>query len=217
MSALAQPRAVLFDWDSTLVDNWGAIARAMEITFVEMGRPPWSEAEVRANAKKSMRDAFPALFGERWEDAMRTFYAGFEAVHLETLKALPGAELLLQSLAAADVPMGVVSNKTGRYLRTECTHLGWDHYFLRIIGAQDAARDKPAADPVHLALEGSGIVPGPDVWFVGDSAVDAECALAAGCTAIMVHPDRPHPEDLSAHPPALHVSDCIALREELGG
>ena len=30
MTALGRPTAVLFDWDSTLVDNWGAIAKAMD-------------------------------------------------------------------------------------------------------------------------------------------------------------------------------------------
>ena len=215
MTTLPAPRAVLFDWDSTLVDNWGAITRALEITFTAMGQEPWSEAEVRANAKRSMRDRFPELFGDRWEDAMRTFYAGFAEVHLDTLRPLPGARDLLDALQESNVPMGVVSNKTGSYLRTEAAHLGWERYFLRIVGAQDAVEDKPSAAPVHLALDGSGIAAAPDVWFVGDSAVDAACALAAGCTAVMVHPEMPHPEDLSAHPPALHVADCAALLDQL--
>lgn len=211
MTNLPRPRAVLFDWDSTLVDNWGAITLALERTFLAMGRKPWSEKEVRANAKKSMRDTFPGLFGDRWEEAQILFYKAFEEVHLDTLTTLSGAEELLRALHRRSVPMGVVSNKTGRYLRAEAEHLRWTPWFHRILGAQDAPRDKPAPDPVHLALEGTGFSAGPDVWFVGDSAVDLACAHAAGCSAILVHPSNPHPENLDEHPPALHVAGCIEL------
>ena len=53
----------------------------------------------------------------------------------------------------------VVSNKTGRFLRAEAQHLGWGSLFQRLIGAGDAAFDKPDAAPVHMALEGSGLIP----------------------------------------------------------
>ena len=141
MIVLPRPRAVLFDWDSTLVDNWGAITRALELTFVTMGRVPWTEDEVRARAKKSLRDTFPALFGDRADEATRLFYDGFEAVHLETLRSLEGSLDLLERLQALAVPTAVVSNKSGGYLRREAAHLGWDRYFHRIVGATDAPRD----------------------------------------------------------------------------
>ncbi len=215
MIVLRPPRAVVFDWDSTLVDNWGGITRALERTFVAMGRTPWTEVEVRANAKLSLRDTFPMLFGERSEEATQLFYSGFEAVHLETLRALDGAPDILEALLARGIPAAVVSNKNGGYLRREAAHLGWDRYFHRIIGATDAPRDKPAPDPVHLALEGTGIAAGPEVWFVGDSAVDLACAHAAGCTAVLIHPENPHPEDVTIHPPAVHLDGCRALLLQL--
>lgn len=215
MIVLPRPRAVLFDWDSTLVDNWGAIARALETTFVAMGHPPWTEDEVRARAKKSLRDTFPSLFGDRSDEATRLFYDGFESVHLQTLRALDGATELLDRLTALGIPTAVVSNKSGGYLRREAAHLGWDRYFHRIIGATDAPRDKPAPDPVHMALDGSGVAAGPEVWFVGDSAVDLACAHAAGCTAVLLHPDSPHPEDVTIHPPAAHLPGCVDLLRHL--
>lgn len=215
MIVLPRPRAVVFDWDSTLVDNWGAITRALERTFLAMGHIPWSEDEVRARAKKSLRDTFPDLFGDRSDEAAQLFYDGFEAVHLETLRPLAGAADLLEGLAARGIPTAIVSNKNGGYLRREASHLGWDRYFHRVIGATDAPRDKPAPDPVFMALDGSGVAVGPDVWFVGDSAVDLACARAAGCIPVLVHPDDPHPEDLSQHPPAVHLPGCPELLMQL--
>ena len=37
-----RPRALLFDWDNTLVDTWGAIHHALTVTFEAMGETPWT-------------------------------------------------------------------------------------------------------------------------------------------------------------------------------
>jgi phosphoglycolate phosphatase len=79
------------------------------------------------------------------------------------------------------VYMGVVSNKKGVNLRKEVQHIGWGKYFDKVVGADDTPRDKPFPDPVIAALEGSGIAAGPDVWFIGDSAIDMQTAHATGC------------------------------------
>src|SRR5690606_5838063 len=103
------------------------------------------------------RDAFPVMFGERWEEARQIFFRAFEEVHLRELRALPGAAELLQHASDSGIFLGVVSNKTGPYLRLEAEHLGWNRHFHRVVGATDAPRDKPAPDPVHMALDGLGI------------------------------------------------------------
>ena len=35
------PKAIIFDWDSTLIDNWQSIANALNATLIEMGKAPW--------------------------------------------------------------------------------------------------------------------------------------------------------------------------------
>jgi phosphoglycolate phosphatase len=82
----------------------------------------------------------------------------------------------------------VVSNKKGGNLRQEVSHMGWDGLFDKVVGADDAARDKPHPDPVHMAFEGAPLMPSRDVWFVGDSEIDIECADNTGCTAILYGP-----------------------------
>ena len=53
-------------------------------------------------------------------------------------------------------PQGVVSNKAGRFLRAEVAHLGWAAHFGAVIGAGDAAADKPDPAPILLALDRLG-------------------------------------------------------------
>ena len=58
---LAVPRAVLFDWDNTLVDTWPTIVACYHDTFTALGLPPWPAEEVRDRAHGSLRDVFPPL------------------------------------------------------------------------------------------------------------------------------------------------------------
>jgi phosphoglycolate phosphatase len=207
-----RPRAILFDWDNTLVDTWPCIGRATNITLEAMGHKPWDDTELRARVAGSLRDTFPAIYGARWEEARDIFYEAFDEVHLEMLKASEGAEDMLRGAAGSGIYLGVVSNKTGKYLRAEAEHLGWSGLFGRLVGAQDAARDKPASDPVHLALSASGIVAGPEVWFVGDAPIDVACGHAAGCRTVFVGvPPVNHPNVTA--PPDYIVSDCKALAD----
>ena len=187
---LTRPKAILFDWDNTLVDTWPCIGWATNLTRAAMGLAPWTEAEMRVNIAGSLRDTFPRIYGDRWEQAREIYHRNFAATHLEMLQPNPAAEDLLQFAHQAGIYLGVVSNKTGRYLRLEAEHLGWNGYFGRLVGAQDAPRDKPAPDPIHLALDGSRIGAGAEVWFVGDAPIDIECGRNAGCTTVAVGRER---------------------------
>jgi phosphoglycolate phosphatase len=206
---LPHPRAILFDWDNTLVDTWPCIGRATNITLETMGLDPWTPGEIRARVAGSLRDTFPKIYGERWEEARDVYYKAFAAVHLEMLTALPDAEAMLRTAADCGFYLGVVSNKTGKYLRAEADHLGWTPLFGRLVGAQDADRDKPAPDPIHMALEQNGAKAGPDVWFVGDAPIDVICGKNAGCSTILVGPKSQG--NSGETEPDIHLEDCAAL------
>ncbi|MGC2413393.1 MAG: HAD family hydrolase [Stellaceae bacterium] len=181
-----RPRAILFDWDNTLVDSWATIHEALNFLMRAMGKPEWSLAETHQRVRLSLREAFPPIFGERWEEAREIYLGRFREIHLDRLTALPGRERMLRALADQEMFLGVVSNKTGELLRREVAQLGWSDFFGSIVGAGDAVVDKPAREPVHLALAPSGVPAGADVWFVGDTAIDMECARNSGCVAVLL-------------------------------
>jgi phosphoglycolate phosphatase len=110
----------------------------------------------------------------------------------------------------------VVSNKTGELLRREVARLGWSALFGSVVGAGDAAADKPASEPVHLALAPSGVTPGEAVWFVGDTAVDMECARNSGCTAVLLGDDAAA-EEFVRFAPYLSFADAASLFRALEG
>jgi len=215
---LPLPRALLFDWDNTLVDTWTVIHHALNRTFAEMGHPQWTLEETRARVRASARDSFPLLFGARAEEATELFYRIFETDHLAKLRAYAGATEMLEGLAGrGDIYLAVVSNKRGPILRREAAHLGWDRLFVRLVGANDAARDKPAAEAVEMALAGSGVAPGPDVWFVGDTDIDMACAVNTGCQPVLLRETPPEDGEFGPQVPRIHVPDCAALLDLIRG
>ena len=210
------PRAVIFDWDNTLIDSWAVIEASVNVTLEAMGHQPWTSEEIRDRVRHSLRNAFPPLFGDRWEEARTIYYDHFAANHIAQLRALPGAGDLLEALHGHGVYLAVVSNKTGRFLREEAEALGWSRYFGRLVGAADAPADKPAVEPVTMALEPADL-PHHEAWFVGDADIDMECAHAAGCVPVLVSEGD---GDFSRFPPALRVDSCVTLCDlvrRLGG
>jgi len=210
-----KPKAILFDWDNTLVDSWPVIQDALNITLTTYGLEPWTLAETKERVRKSMRDSFPALFGDQWEVAGEVFYERYAAIHIEKIEPIDHVADLLASLHAEGVYLSIVSNKKGEYLRQEARHLGWDRYFNHLVGALDAPQDKPALAPVSMALEGSGLAPGRDVWFVGDADIDMECAIKTGCVPVLIRSEEPKTGEFLDYPPEWHFPDCLTLCKHL--
>ena len=212
-SKLPFPAAVIFDWDSTLVDNWRAIHLSLNATLTEMGHQTWTEEETRKRAKSSARDAFPKLFGKKSEQALKFFYEAFERFQLETLKVLNGAEELIKVLVENEIYLAIVSNKNGDHLRKEVIELGWSEYFQKIVGASDATEDKPSIEPVKVALKNAGLGSNSIIWFVGDSVLDLQCATISGCVPILIEGSGIDDECLKDWPPHSIFSSCERLKE----
>ncbi len=208
-----RPSVIVFDWDNTLVDTWPTIHEALSITLQAMGHTPWSFDETKARVRHSLRDSFPRLFGDRWTKAQDIFYDAFERTHIERLVPIAGAEDLLVALSASGMNMAVLSNKTGRYLRDEAEHLGWGGHFAAMVGAGDAARDKPAREALDLTLDPFSCEPGAGIWIVGDAGIDMEIAHRNGCVSVLLHRDDHDADEFRDWPPELVFKGCNDLKE----
>lgn len=210
---MTPPAAVLWDWDNTLVDGWAAIEAGLAATFRAFGMPVWDRRQVLANVRGSLRDTFPGMFGDEWERARDIFYAEVKACHLGVVAPMPGA---VAAIAAAGrvAPQGVVSNKQGPLLRAEANHLGWAGQFGALVGAGDAAADKPDPAPMLMALDAMRVQPSPAIWYVGDTALDMQAARRAGFVAVLLG-DATHDGGIATAAPDLHFSDGDVLAAAL--
>lgn len=186
LKTLKKPKAVIFDWDNTLVDTWPLIHRAINATMIAMDKEEWSLKRVKDNVHKSMRESFPEIFGDNWQKAGDVYRNSYRSMHLEDLTLLPSALGLINKLQEKNILQMIVSNKIGITLRKEVKKLGIADKFFSIIGSTDASQDKPHRAPLDLALIASDINLEKDhVWFVGDTVADIECAYGANCQPII--------------------------------
>lgn len=179
------PDLILFDWDNTLMDTTPALYQAFCVLSEQYGIPKCSMEEYRARTGMSLRETFPALFGDRWEDAKKVYLDAYMERHLELLTPFADAEKVV-AYAAKIAKVGVVSNKTSAILHDEIDWLGWNKYLSAVVGAGDAPKDKPAAEPALLAMHQAEVEYGRPVWFVGDGDADILCAANAGCYPVRV-------------------------------
>lgn len=210
----ARPSVLLYDWDNTLVDGWTGITAALNATFTAFDRPLWTVDDTRNRVRVSLRESFPVMFGDRWEHARDIFYETLTHQHLNHVSPMSGVPDVLE--AGTAWPQGVVSNKAGAFLRREVIHLGWSRFFGPVIGAGDAAADKPDPAPIHLALSQLGRIADPSVWYMGDTALDMQAARAAGVTAVLIG-NADHDGGIEHASPRIHFPSahdlCSRLRD----
>ncbi len=184
---LKKPDAILFDWDGTLIDSLPALQSYYNHVLGAFSMPLISLEEARARIRLSARDVFPKLFGDEWQKAFDLYYDCVAKTHLDHLVGIDHSHDTLARLAEMKIPMGVVSNKRHVFLLKEIAHLGWDKYLVANVGAGEAAKDKPAPDPLLMAIDQLHLSPDVhEIWYVGDTETDMIAAVAARCQPIFI-------------------------------
>ena len=90
-----------------------------------------------------------------------------------------GVPDLLAQLSAQGAPMAICSNKPERQAEDLLVALGLRRHFALVVGADTCSERKPHPAPLRHAVARLGGPPS-EALFIGDSAVDAACAQAAG-------------------------------------
>ncbi len=199
---LSNYKAVIFDWDGTLVDTCGLVLDAHNHVRKHMGHKLWTMDDFLGQASKSAREYYPEVYGDKAEEGMKVLYEFVDEHHLTYLKAMPQALEMLALIKEQNIPMGIVSNKRHETLLVEVVKMGWDEYFKAIIGAGYAQRDKPAPDSLLIAMSQieQNLQPS-DILYVGDTETDLLCAQNTGCPVVLIQSDKPRPDLIDKYNP----------------
>jgi phosphoglycolate phosphatase len=186
---LFKPQGIFFDWDGTLVDSFAFLTKAHNAVKAGFGLPPFAGDEFLSYFGVPRDQLFLDVYGQYAEEAKHAFGNYYHDNHLKEMIVMEGAKEMLDIIAALQIPMGVVSNKRGDFLRAEVEYLGWNKYFgSAVVGAGDASADKPNPAPLMLGVSKYDNMDITDIWYVGDTQIDIECSRAAGCPCILVAP-----------------------------
>ncbi|AIL65224.1 phosphoglycolate phosphatase [Rickettsiales bacterium Ac37b] len=205
---LVTPKAIIFDFDETLVSTLrfinDAFTKVYETTQGKYGTKEELDQKLRG---PSFDITFQETFKDEYEYYKKVFlekyYNAFENTQIEEIFK-PGAQELIDFLSKQNVPLILTSNKPFEYLDKEVKLLKVNQFFKFIIGAEDFNKIKPDPYMAFKALNNCGITYkegafNRDIWLIGNHKFDLECAKNIPCTAIYY----------GNHVPTDYAVDCI--------
>lgn len=199
---ISQYKAIIFDWDGTLVDSNDWVLAAHNHVRKIMNRPLWTKEDIFGHSSLSARETYPREYGSESGKAMEILYDYVKKHNQDSAKPYPHSKNVLQLLQDQKIPMGVVSNKRHEPLNEVIDYLEWRHFFKTAIGAGHAERDKPHSAPLFKALfDIHPQLKSEEVLYVGDSETDLLTAKNAGCDMAFVQSDKPRPDLIEKYQP----------------
>ena len=186
-------KALLFDFDGTLIDSAPDIADALNDTLASLGRPAVGEAQVRA----WIGDGGRALLGKAIDDpalaesAWPTFTAAYEALCGQRGGVHEGVRPMLQRLRDEGVKLALLTNKESRFTHRLLQRYQLMPAFDAIVAGDSLPVKKPDPAVVHHALRLLGGIAPQESCLIGDSVTDVRCARAAGIAVRLVRHGYP--------------------------
>lgn len=208
---MSQPRwrAVLFDLDGTIANTIPLIIASFRHTLAAHDLEVPDDATITSWIGRTLHDQFGRLVPADQVDAIVDRYTSWQVAHLdELLHPFDGVTELLQALADADVPAGIVTSKRRGPAQQTLAHLGLDQWLEVSTAYEDTTDHKPHPAPLLAGAASLGFDPATTV-YVGDAATDLVAADAAGMAGIGVTWGSGLPDALRAQP-SVGVVDTVA-------
>ncbi len=188
-------RALVFDFDGTLVDASIPICRAFNAALERFGARPVQEERIRKLIGRPLKDMFPVMVPDAQPDDIEQlieyYREVFRPLAARLSKPMPGLEPMLAHFHP-DMKLGIATSRMsdGAQLILGAMHL-LDRFEV-IVGLQDVQNAKPHPEPVLKVLETLDIAPGQAV-MVGDVPADMQAGKTAGTHTVgmisALHPD----------------------------
>jgi HAD superfamily hydrolase (TIGR01549 family) len=200
-------RAVLFDWDGTLVDSaaksYRCYVRAFAAYGIEYDHATF-ERTYSPDWYRTYEDV--GLPREAWAEADARWLECYET---EPSELLPGARATLERLSGRGLVQGLVSSGDPVRVRREIADFGLAPFFSTVVCGGETRERKPHPEPLLVALERLGIEPHHSA-YVGDSPEDVMMARAAGAFAVGIPGGFPNVAALERSAPHVLAPDLEA-------
>lgn len=182
--------AVLFDLDGTLVDSAPDLAGAGNDMRRDRGLPELPFERLRPMVGSGARGMVGAAFGVTPDDvafpALRDeFLSRYESRLTRESRVFDAMLPVLDTLDAASVPWGIVTNKISRYTGPLVEALGLAARAAVVICGDTTPHAKPHPAPLLEAARRLGVTAARCV-YVGDDLRDVQAGRAAGMRTIAV-------------------------------
>jgi HAD superfamily hydrolase (TIGR01509 family) len=181
-------RGVILDVDGTLVDSNRLHAQAWFDTFREAGLDGGTVLDLQRLIGMGSDRLVPTAVGIDGESEEAGRLAErraeiFRSLYLPTVRALPGATQLVETLRGRGLRLCVASSARPDELHALLGVAGVPWLAPRATSGEEVARSKPAPDIVEAALAEID-VPANEAALIGDTPYDVAAGERAGVTVI---------------------------------
>jgi N-acetyl-D-muramate 6-phosphate phosphatase len=181
---ITRARAVLFDLDGTLVDSAPDLAGAANDLRAAHGLPALGVERLRPMVGSGARGMVGLAFGvapgdARFEPLRDAFLDHYAARLLQQTCVFDAVQPVLDALAAAGLPWGIVTNKATRFAEPVVQGLGLHRRAAVLVCGDTTPHAKPHPAPLLEAARRLGLS-GADCVYVGDDLRDVQAGRAAG-------------------------------------
>jgi HAD superfamily hydrolase (TIGR01509 family) len=200
-------KAVLFDWDGTLIDSYHADSQAYLGMFREMG-VPWGLEELAQHYSPEWYSLYRAakIPQDRWDEADRVWRVHY-AKHRS--KLMPATRRVLTQLGKRH-KLGLVTSGDRDRVTRQLREFRLTRAFRSRICAGDTQNKKPHPEPLLAALSQMKMAP-ENCVYVGDTPQDLEMSRAAGVRAVAVLGPFPTEKRLRAAKPEMLLNKLDEL------
>ncbi|HEY1866424.1 MAG TPA: HAD family hydrolase [Candidatus Acidoferrales bacterium] len=207
MSTQVPSRAVIFDWDGTLLNSFQADVRAYLQMFGALGIA-WGLAELTRHYSPDWHNVYRAakLPTECWGEADR-LWRHFYRAQRPVLQ--PGARSVVQELSRK-YRLALVTSGSGGRVRAQLRAFAFTALFPVCVFGDEAPRRKPHPAPLLIAMRRLGVEPTACV-YIGDAPEDVKMARRAGVPSVGVLAHSPVPDRLRASRPGALISRITEL------
>lgn len=183
-----QARAVLFDLDGTLIDSAPDLGAAANQMRVVRGLAPLPLERYRPVAGAGARGLLGQAFGvtpeaANFEALREEFFSHYQACLAQHTVVFDGVAQVLERLVQAQLPWGVVTNKSARF--TQPLVQGYPLFATAgaVISGDTTPYAKPHPAPLLEAASRLAVAP-QDCIYVGDDPRDIQAGRAAGMATV---------------------------------
>jgi HAD superfamily hydrolase (TIGR01509 family) len=182
---MADPTAVLFDIDGTLVDSSFLHVEAWDYAFTSAGLnvPAWRIQQAIGADSNELLDQLIGDEPKTTRDEVKSLHEKRYKQLAPRLKLLDGAQELVAELAGRGIRVVLATSAPQQELDRLLALLNIDDDTYAVTSADDVKKAKPAPDIVSVALHKGG-VDADQAILVGDSVWDIRAATTAGVTSI---------------------------------
>lgn len=210
-------RAVIFDFDFTLVDSSAGFIACHRFAAETRGLPRPQDIDIKRTIGTPLPIAFEQLYGKATDitvaEYVRLYQLKADEVMTGLTYVLPAVPATIAALKASSLALAIVSQKLRRRIEEVLEREALRHFFDTVVGGEDLTHLKPDPEGLLTAMARLGV---SEATYVGDTVIDAEAARRAGLPFVAVLTGVTGRGEFGVYPTAAILDDLTNLPKVIG-